>query len=152
MNDPIPSVLLRYMDGLRRHDVAAIAATVADDVAVITPARTLDKASFLAMLTALYRAFPDWRYEHDEPEARGEARFVVRWRQGGTHTAPLELPGRPPIAATGKVVRIPEQHFFYRVADERIVEIQPDPIPGGAPWGILEQVGGELPGANAGAS
>jgi hypothetical protein len=33
----------------------------------------------------------------------------------------------------------------YRVADERIVEIRPNPVPGGAPRGILEQIGVAMP-------
>jgi hypothetical protein len=50
-----------------------------------------------------------------------------------------------PIPPTGKPVRIPEHYFFYKVADNRIVEIHPDPIPGGAPRGILQQIGVEAP-------
>ena len=142
MTDPIPTVLLRYMDGLKRHDVAQIGTTVADDAAIITPTRTLAKPAFLAFLTALYQAFPDWHYDHDAPQPLGPAgSFRVRWRQGGTHTGVLVLPDKPAIAATGKIVRIPEQDFFYKLASDRLVEIRPDAIAGGAPWGILEQLG-----------
>lgn len=42
-------------------------------------------------------------------------------------------------------MKIPDQYFFYRVIDEQIVEIRPDPIPGGAPRGILEQIGIQTP-------
>jgi hypothetical protein len=86
-------------------------------------------------------AFPDWRYDHDEPERRDDGSFTVRWRQGGTHTEALVLPGTPPLAATGKAVRIPEQFFFYKIRGGQLVEIRPEPIAGGAPWGILEQLG-----------
>lgn len=141
MNDAIPLVLLRYVEGLQRRDVAQIASTVADAVDVVTPTRTLAKSTFLAFLTALYRAFPDWHYDHDAPEARDDGSFAVRWRQGGTHTATLTLAGKPPLHATGKAVKIPEQFFFYKVAGGQLIEIRPDPIPGGAPWGILEQLG-----------
>jgi hypothetical protein len=141
MSDAIPAVLLRYIDGLVRHDVAQIGSTLADDVDVVTAARTLAKRDFLALLTALYLAFPDWRYEYDEPAIREDGSFVIRWRQGGTHTAALTLPGKPRFAATGRKVCIPEQSFFYKIAGGHLIEIRPDPIPGGAPWGILEQLG-----------
>src|SRR5262249_12088087 len=108
------------------------------------PARTLDKDQFLQLLEALYAGFPDWHYDHDEPEWR-EGVIAVRWRQGGTHTGTFTLPGLAPIAATFKRVLIPEHYFFYRVRDEKIVEIRPEPIPGGAPRGILEQLGVALP-------
>jgi hypothetical protein len=42
-------------------------------------------------------------------------------------------------------VQIPAHYFFYRVEGEQIVEIRPEPIPGGAPRGILEQIGIEAP-------
>jgi hypothetical protein len=51
----------------------------------------------------------------------------------------------PPIAPTGRAVRIPEHYFFYRIRGEHIVEIRPDPVPGGAPRGILEQIGVPVP-------
>jgi hypothetical protein len=96
------------------------------------------------MLRSLYAAFPDWRYEHSDPELRGNV-IAVKWRQGGTHSGTLVMPGIEPIEPTRRTVTIPEKYFFYRVIDEQIVEIRPDPIRGGAPRGILEQIGVETP-------
>ena len=42
-------------------------------------------------------------------------------------------------------VTIPEHYFYYRVENEALVEIRPDPVPGGAPRGIFEQIGVTLP-------
>jgi hypothetical protein len=145
MSASIPDVLMRYIEGLERRDIAQIAGTLAEELTVILPARTLGKPEFVAFLTAVYRAFPDWHYEHDAPEAIDTAgHYTMRWRQGGTHTEALALPGRPVFAATSKTVRIGTQQFFYRVAGDRIVEVRPDPAPGGAPWGILQQLGIEI--------
>jgi predicted ester cyclase len=140
----IPSVVSDYIAGLKAHDVDRIAATVADDVAFVTPSRTLTKEQFLAMLRALYGAFPDWHYEHEEPQQHDDT-IVVVWRQSGTHTAALALPGLAPIPATGRRVKIPPQRFVYKVRGDRIVEIRPEAIPGGAPRGILEQLGVAAP-------
>jgi hypothetical protein len=96
------------------------------------------------MLRALYAGFPDWHYDHDEPEHRGDV-IAVRWRQGGTHTGTFAWPGLEPIPATGRSVMIPEHFFFYRVRGGELVEIRPDPVPGGAPRGILEQIGVDVP-------
>jgi len=139
----IPAVLASYIEGLKAHNVERIAATVADDLAFITPARTLGKGPFLAMLRALYGGFPDWHYDHDPPEWRGDV-IAVRWRQGGTHTSTFAWTGLEPVPATGRVVTIPEHFFFYRVRDEWLVEIRPEPVPGGAPRGIFEQIGAEV--------
>jgi hypothetical protein len=132
------------MSSLERHDVPRIAATVADDLRFITPAAVVNKERFLSFLRALYAAFPDWAYDHDEPELRGDE-IAVKWRQRGTHTGALFLPGAAAVVPSGKKVEIPEQFFFYRVRDDRIMEIRPEPIPSGAPQGILEQIGMEWP-------
>jgi predicted ester cyclase len=136
----IPAVMNLYIEGLKAHDVDRITVAVSDDLAFVAPDRTLNKTQFLELLRALYTGFPDWHYDHDEPELRGDL-IAVRWRQGGTHTGTFAWPGLEPILATGRVVKIPEHFFFYRVRDRVLVEIRPEPIPGGAPWGILEQIG-----------
>ena len=64
-------------------------------------------------------------------------------RRGGTHTGTFAWPGLEPVPATGRAVRIPEHFFFYRVRGDVLVEIRPEPVPGGAPGGILEQIVGE---------
>jgi len=140
----IPPVLLRYIQGLKAHDVDLVGDTVADDLVFIAATRRLDKPQFLAMLRALYTGFPDWHYDHDPVELK-DGVYAVKWRQGGTHDGAWTLAGMDPIAPTGRRVRIPEHYFFYKVRDDRIVEIRPDPVPGGAPRGILEQIGVAVP-------
>jgi predicted ester cyclase len=136
----IPSAFVAYVNGLKNHDVAGIATTLAEDVRFITPANVVGKDRFLTFLRSLYAAFPDWSYDHDEPEMRGEE-IAVRWRQGGSHTGTLVLSGIPSVMPTGKKVQIPAQYFYYRVRDGLIVEIRPEPIAGGAPLGIWQQLG-----------
>lgn len=139
MNFAVPEVLWRYMDGLKRHDVEQIGSTVAEDLAFITPSKVLNKQQFLAMLQGLYAGFPDWHYDHDAPEFREDC-IAVKWRQGGTHTGRLKLPGFKPVPATNRKVQIPEHYFFYKVSDDHILAIQPEPVPGGAPLGIFDQI------------
>ena len=140
----VPPVLLESIAGLKAHDVDKIATTVGEDLRFITQASIVNKGRFLSFLRVLYAAFPDWHYDHDEPELQGNI-IAVKWRQGGTHTGTLALPGMDAVPATGKKVTIPEQFFFYRVRGDKIVEIRPDPIAGGAPQGIFEQIGVEWP-------
>ncbi|MBV9756951.1 MAG: nuclear transport factor 2 family protein [Alphaproteobacteria bacterium] len=141
----IPAAIANYVEGLKRHQLASIAATVAEDLRFVTTRKVMNKPEFLAFLTALYTGFPDWHYDHDPIETRPDGTIAIKWRQGGTHTATLALPGFPAVAATGRRVLIPPHYFFYKLAREKIVEIRPDPIPGGAPRGIFEQIGVALP-------
>jgi predicted ester cyclase len=143
-HDQVPAVLERYIDGLKAHDLDTIAGTVADDLAFVAATRTLDKPAFLSMLRALYTAFPDWNYDYDGVEVH-DGVYAVKWRQQGTHLGSWTLMGMVPIPATGRPVRIPEHYFFYKIRDGRIVEIRPDPVPGGAPRGILQQIGVDAP-------
>jgi len=147
MSVVMPDVLYRYMAGLATHDVDLVATTVADSLEFVAATRRLAKADFLAMLRALYTGFPDWRYEPEPPRYTGNAidAVAIRWRQGGTHTGVFALPGLDPVAPTGRRVQIPPHDFFYRIEANRLVYIRPDPIPGGAPRGILEQIGVVLP-------
>jgi predicted ester cyclase len=139
MNE-LPPVLCSYINGLKTHDVAKIGQAVADDLAFVTAKRTLTKDQFLNMLRAIYAGFPDWHYEHGMPEFRQEV-IAVKFRQGGSHTGTFAFPGLSPLAATGKRVKIREHYFFYKLRGDKIVEIRPEPIPGGAPFGIMEQLG-----------
>jgi predicted ester cyclase len=140
----VPNALTTYVEGLKAHDIDKIASTVSDDLAFIAATRTLDKPQFLAMLRALYTGFPDWNYDHDPIEFQ-EGVHAIKWRQGGTHLGVWAMPGMDPIPPTGRSVKIPEHYFFYRVKGNHIIEIRPDPVPGGAPRGILEQIGVALP-------
>lgn len=145
MTNPIPSVILRYIEGLKTHDVEQIASTVAEEMGFVTPVKTMTKPQFVAFIGALYTGFPDWHYEHDPIEIRRDGIIAVRWYQGGHHTGTLALPGFGSVAATGKKVQIPPHYFFYKVAGDLITEIRPDPVPGGAPRGIFEQIGVAIP-------
>lgn len=143
-NRAIPQVLLDYVEGLKAHDVGRVAGTVAEDLLFISATRILDKPQFLAMLAALYAGFPDWRYEYDEIEDRGQGNYAIKWRQGGTHVGVWAMPGMGAIAPTGRKVSIPSHYFYYRIAGGALTIIFPEPIQGGAPHGILEQIGARV--------
>ena len=137
--------LAAYVNGLKSHDIATIGESLAENVKFVTSVKTMGKPAILEFLTALYAGFPDWSYDHDDPVQEGDGSYSILWRQGGPHQATLELPGFATVAATGKKVVIPEQRFFYRIGSEGLTEIRPDPIPGGAPGGIFEQIGVNRP-------
>ena len=133
------------MNGLRSHDIEMIGSSFAADIRFVTPVRTMGRDDILNFLGALYRAFPDWNYDNDPPVQREDGMFGVLWRQGGTHSGRIEFTGFPGVDATGKSVVIPPQYFYYNADDDGLHEIRPDPVPGGAPRGIFEQIGVELP-------
>ena len=96
----------------------------------------MDADETLRFLGALYAGFPDWHYDNDPPVLVGDGRWGVKWRQGGTHTGKLKLPGFVEVEATNRVVAIPEHYFYYSVDETGLKEIRPDPVPAGAPHGV----------------
>jgi predicted ester cyclase len=145
MIEPVPAVLREYVAGLAAHDADKVANTLSDNLLFFTATRVLDKTEFLAMLNALYTAFPDWHYEHEGIENRGQGNYAIKWHQRGTHNGTWNLPGMESIAPTAKRVKIPPHYFFYRIADNKLTIIFPEPVVGGAPRGILEQIGVTVP-------
>ncbi len=141
----IPSPLALYMEGLRSHDLGKIEGSFAGDIRFVTPTRAMECSEILSFLEALYRGFPDWTYDNDPPVLTKEGEIGVKWRQGGTHTGALAFPGFDSYPATGRKVTIPEHFFYYLVDDLGLHEIRPDPVPGGAPRGIFEQIGVDQP-------
>jgi predicted ester cyclase len=136
----------RYFEALEAKDLAAISDIVADDLEFVTPVEPLDKQTFLDFLRGLFKAFPDWRFDHGPIEATGNT-ASTRLRMSGTHTETLELPmpGVKPVAPTAKKVVLPEQRFDYTVRGGKIVRIESEPVPHAGIVGTLEQVGVRLP-------
>jgi predicted ester cyclase len=137
----LPHVLLTYIEGLKAHDVEKIANTLHDEVGIILANDRLNKRAFLSYLTALYAAFPDWKYHHAEPAPLPDGCISIPWTQDGTHTEKWILGASPAIAPTGKRIQIPKQDFVYKLAGEKILEIRPESILGGVPTAIFEQLG-----------
>ena len=137
----IPEALLTYMEGLKTHDIDLIGSTFADYIRFVTPVWTAGREQVLDFLGALYRAFPDWTYDHEPPEKLGDELYAVKWKQGGTHTRRLHFPGFDPVEPTQVYVRLPKHYFYYKVRNNLLTEIKPDPVPGGAPQGIFDQIG-----------
>jgi hypothetical protein len=137
--------LASYVEGLKSHDIATIGESLSENIKFVTSVKTMGKPAILEFLTALYAGFPDWNYDHNDPVRDSDGSYSILWRLGGTHKATLDLPGFATVAATGKKVVIPEQRFFYRIGSEGLTEIRPDPVPGGAPGGIFEQIGVNRP-------
>ncbi|MDA1052916.1 MAG: ester cyclase [Planctomycetota bacterium] len=101
--DDVPPVLQSYINALKTHDVRMVASAVSEDLAFVSLGRTLNKSRFLDMLRALYTAFPDWHYDHSQPEV-SEGGIAIKWRQCGTHSGTFAMPGLDPIEATGRTV------------------------------------------------
>lgn len=106
----------------------------------------LDGQAFLAMMSAIHNALPDFSYHLSETREGGEG--VEAFIAGeGSHTRNLALPefGLPLIPYSGTTIRLPQTQALFRVKGDAIAEMLVESIPGGGLNGLLQQIGTELP-------
>ena len=139
-------VVRSYFDALEAKDLVRVDAVVSPDLVFVTPLKPLGKQDLLRLLRAVFDAFPDWRFDHQELVTSGDI-VKTKLRMAGTHTGMFVPPLRvlKPINATGRKVVLPEQEFVYHVEGGKIVRIVPEPVPDGGIPGLLKQIGVTLP-------
>ena len=146
----IEQIVRHTLSAIDAHDLNKAAAYTADDLAVTDPTlnlpRPLDKNAFFAQMSAILQAFPDWKYNIIEVTTRND-QVTVTVEAVATNTNPLQLPGLPPIPATGKRVTVPDQ-FIFTVMDDIITAITINSPPNGGAAEMLRQLGITLPPRN----
>ncbi|SRR5258708_3785201 len=100
---------------------------------------------FKALNAANLAAFPDWHFEIKQMQAQGN-KVTVTVQVSGTQKGPINLPGMPSIAATGKKVSAPDQFTCTVGADNKLHQMDFESPPGGGFAGVLHQLGVQLPG------
>lgn len=127
-------------------DVATTTSLMADDYQFlgVTP-QPLGKEEFLGFMHAMKTAFPDFTFEEITATESG-ATVTIKHHITGTHTGPLNLPGMPPIPATGKSIRLSEEGSVFTFRGEKISQYQAETTPDGGLPGMLKQLGVQMPG------
>src|SRR5689334_1551864 len=129
------------MAAWERADEATLAPMVADDFVLTGPVpQPLGKAEFLGLMQILHAAMPDFAFNVSSLEEDGDT-VVVRSHITATHIGTLQLPGLPPIAATGKQVALPEEVQTYTVRDGKLQALATDARPDAGIPGMLAQLG-----------
>ena len=93
--------------------------------------------------SALETAFPDLKFDIQKATVNGnQATVNVKW--SGTNTGPLNLPGMPPVAPTGKKVSVKDA-FIVTVKGDKVSHLEvASPADGGIP-AALAQIGVKAP-------
>lgn len=108
----------------------------------------LGSNEFLGMLRAFKKGMPDFRFNFNITEDRGDHVFL-RMQITGTHknTMPSPIPGVKDIPATNKTVKMPEETVDVTVKDNKITKVKMPHVEGGGVPGLLKQLGVEMPAA-----
>jgi predicted ester cyclase len=138
--------VLRHLKALQNRDIKDAADWLADDVLFHSSVKTLNKNETLDLFDSIFDAFPDWDIAYGDLIIENDL-VQVPLHMKGTHTNTLMLaiPGMKPIAATSNSVVLPKQIFRYRVMDDKIIEVLPEPKPESGLFAILKQIGAKLP-------
>lgn len=108
----------------------------------------LEGQAFLAMMSALHNALPDFSYNLSQPGERERGKEVEALiAVAGTHTRDLALPefGLPLIPYSGVAIRLPQVYATFRLKGDAIAEMRVESQPGGGLNGLLQQIDTELP-------
>ena len=133
------------MKAWENRDEDTLASLIADDFVMTgaTP-QALNKEAFVGLMHATLTAMPDWAFNVSSYAEEGNT-VIVKSHITGTQTGPLELPGMPPIPATGIKVALPEETQTYIVRDGKLASLHVEDVPGGGIPGMLSQLGVALP-------
>ncbi|MHB9155019.1 MAG: nuclear transport factor 2 family protein [Endomicrobiales bacterium] len=99
------------------------------------------KQQYLDYLQTLLNAFPDWKFNADGWQERGDA-VKLKLHVTGTHTNILLLPfkGMGSIAPTGTRFALPEEPAEAVVRGRTITALKVKEVSGGGVEGILRQL------------
>ncbi|HVO44252.1 MAG TPA: ester cyclase [Aggregatilineales bacterium] len=100
---------------------------------------------FIAVNRANLAAFPDWHFEIKQIQTQGD-KTTVTVQVSGTHNGPLNVPGMPPVPASGKKVSVPDRFVCTFGNDNKLHQMDFDTPPGGGFIGVMQQLGIQMPG------
>jgi hypothetical protein len=106
--------------------------------------RFLDKPKFMQLMMGLKRAFPDYSLNVKPCREISSQEILLTMDPVGTHSGTFEIPGLPPVKATGSTVALPRQIMEVKFRGEKISRIRVEHASGGGIQGLLEGMGIEL--------
>jgi ketosteroid isomerase-like protein len=127
-------------------DTATLATLYTDDFLFSGPVpQPMDKTTFLHFIRTLHTAIPDFTFHPRDWREEGD-RVYATADITGTHTGTLAvIPDVPPVPATGKAIRLPNEQFVFTVRNGQAARWEVTIPPGGGVPGIYAQVGAPLP-------
>ena len=104
----------------------------------------LSKQGFLGFVQALHTAFPDFTFHETTASASGDT-ATIKHTITGTHTGTFQVPGLPPIPATGKQIALPEGATTFTFKEGKAIQCLDEPASDSGLPSILRQLGVQVP-------
>ncbi len=153
MNTRAAEIVTAFMEALEAKEFDKAATYLSDDFQFTgsTP-RPLNKDQFIRLSSELAEGMPNLSYHfHDLQEvdelqgvgSRERATIQITGTQVNSfELVPLSL---PLIPETGLPVSLPEVHWEYLIKGDTITAIDVEQVPGGGIYGMLQQLGIDIP-------
>jgi hypothetical protein len=141
-------VVKDLMSGLETGDFNKVSSVLADDFKFDLPAAfPIGKMEILGFMGVFKNAFPDWVYNFTDGKEEGD--FVKGTVQpGGHNTNDVNLPGMPPLKATGKFISLPPFSVEFTVKNNQVSGLKLNEVPGGTFSNLMQNLGLKIPGMN----
>ncbi len=142
-----PEQLIREsIAAFNARDLEKAFAFFADDVVInnFMP-QPVGLEEFKAANEANLAAFPDWHFDIKQMQTQGN-KTTVTVQVTGTQKGPINMPGMPPIPASGKKVSVPDKFICTISADNKLHQMDFDSPPDGGFAGTMQQLGIQMPG------
>src|SRR5215470_344177 len=115
-----PEQLIREsLEAFNARDEETAFKDFADDLVVngFTP-EPIGLEEFKALNAANLNAFPDWHFDIKGMQTQGN-KVTATIQVTGTQNGPLNLPGMPPIPASGKKISVPDRFICTVGSDNK---------------------------------
>jgi predicted ester cyclase len=135
------------VSAINANDWETVASYLADDFQFSGPVpEPIGPAEWIGTNMALNAGMPDMAFNVQIVGVEGNTIRTVS-QMTGTHTADLDLTqmGIGVIPATGNAISLPAENGASEVVDGKLVSLHLDTPPGGGMFGMLAQLGVELP-------
>jgi predicted ester cyclase len=132
-----------YMIALEGKNFDYVRDNTSDDMLFSGPIpQPIGKRDYMEMYRALFRAFPDWRYNLSNFKQVGN-RVFFHARATATHSGVLDLPDMDihNYQPTGKHLQLPSQEIIVELRDGKVARIELTKVEGGGLNDLLEKVG-----------
>jgi hypothetical protein len=143
-------ITIGYLLAIEEGNLRRVADLLADDMVFCGPVpQPLSRDDYLAIISGLRSAIPDWKFHFYNVEVDG--RFISLVTQiTGSHncTLPAIFPGMTMHPPSGLTFKLPVERMEFALEGDRIARIHVDPVSGGGFAGILEQLNILLPEKN----
>ncbi|WP_373047297.1 hypothetical protein [Vulgatibacter sp.] len=142
-----PDSIRLFFEALERHDIREAMRWTGEGFSVEAPGHfPLSNKDFCAIQQAVWRAFPDLRYDAEairQSLSLGEA--TVRISGTFLHDLALPWPEIPVIVATGERIALPPERLGFTLEWGEILTVRTESLSAMGLLGVLQPVGVTVP-------